>query len=274
MQIEPLSQGFGAEVKDFDVQQGRDAADVRRLQDAYAEWSLLVFRNCGRLLPERQVEITGWFGKIGANEDAQGRPWTVLHNDEATGSAPLPFHCDITFMAHPLEGISLHPLSLPAVETSTTFISNGVAWNALSAEVRDEVQGLLARHHYESAADFGMDWTVLEHWHPVRLEHPKTGRSLLFVTEHHVDRIGDVSEARSRELLATLFATLYAPQRRYEHIWRVGDLVIWDNLAIQHARTRAAPPSIGVRALQRVAIGEHGFLEQLKLLQGASTKAM
>ena len=90
---------------------------------------------------------------------------------------------------------------------------------------------------------------------------------MLFVTEHHVDRISDVSEARSAELLKILFAELYAPNRRYEHIWRVGDLVIWDNLAIQHARTRASAPSEGVRALQRVAIGKHGFREQLELLR-------
>jgi alpha-ketoglutarate-dependent taurine dioxygenase len=70
----------------------------------------------------------------------------------------------------------------------------------------------------------------------VCLEHPKTQRPLLFVTAHHVDRISDVSEARSAELLQLLFAELYAPHRRYEHVWRLGDLVIWDNLAIQHAR--------------------------------------
>jgi taurine dioxygenase len=46
------------------------------------------------------------------------------------------------------------------------------------------------------------------------------------------------STLRSAELLKELFATLYAAERRYEHIWRRGALVIWDNLAIQHARTR------------------------------------
>ena len=130
MKIEPLPLGFGAEVKDFEVQQGRNPQDVADLQAAYSEWNLLIFRNCGLLAPERQVEITGWFGKIGANADEQGRPWTVLHNDNANGSAALPFHSDITFFAHPLEGISLHPQALPNIETSTTFVSNAVAWDA------------------------------------------------------------------------------------------------------------------------------------------------
>jgi len=83
-----------------------------------------------------------------------------------------------------------------------------------------------------------------------------------------------VSESRSAELLRALFATLYTPERRYEHVWHLGELVIWDNLAIQHARTRESAPSQGVRALQRVAIGEHGFLEQLRQVQSqASTIA-
>jgi taurine dioxygenase len=274
MNIEPLPQGFGAEVKGFDVLHGCSPAEVATLRAAYSKWNLLIFRNCGVLPPERQVEITGWFGKIGANADSQGRPWTVLHNDNATGSALLPFHSDITFFAHPLEGISLHPQALPHVETSTTFISNAVAWDALSPDLQREVRDLRARHYYDSSAEMGMDWPILEYWHPVRLEHPKTGRPLLFVTEHHVNRISEVSESRSAELLSTLFATLYAPERRYEHVWHLGELVIWDNLAIQHARTRESAPSEGVRALQRVAIGEYGFLEQLRQVQAqASTIA-
>jgi len=271
MKIEPLPQGFGAEVKDFDVLYGRSPTDVATLRAAYSKWNLLIFRNCAVLPPERQVEITGWFGKIGANADAQGRPWTVLHNDNATGSTLLPFHSDITFFAHPLEGISLHPQALPNVETSTTFVSNAVAWEALSPELQREVHHLRGRHHYDNAAELGMEWPTLEYWHPVRLEHPKTGRPLLFVTEHHVNRISDVSESRSAELLSALFATLYAPERRYEHVWHLGELVIWDNIAIQHARTRESAPSEGVRALQRVAIGEYGFLEQLRQVQSRTS---
>jgi len=266
VEIEPLSQGFGAEVTGFDVRHGRAPAEVSALRSAYEQWNLLIFRGCGLLDPERQVEIAGWFGPVGGNRDERGRRWTVLHNDNATGSAELPFHCDISFMAHPLEGISLHPQALPDVETSTTFVSNAVAWDALPRNLQNELKRLRGHHYYDSSSEMNLDWPPFEQWHPVCLEHPKSKRPMLFVTEHHVDLISDVSEARSAELLAILFKQLYAPSRRYEHVWRVGDLVIWDNLAIQHARTRASDPSEGVRALQRVAIGEHGFKEQLELL--------
>ena len=63
-----------------------------------------------------------------------------------------------------------------------------------------------------------------------------------------------------------LFAHIYAPDRKYEHVWRKGDLVIWDNYVIQHARTEEADPSHGPRVLQRVSFGEHGFADQMEEL--------
>jgi len=257
MEIEPLPYGFGAEVTGFDAQRGGTPQEIAALRAAYEQWSLLVFRDCGPLAPARQVEITGWFGPTGANCDEQGRPWTVLHNADAIGSEELPFHCDITFLPHPLEGISLHPQALPRVPTSTTFVSNAVAWDALPPALQDEIRDLRARHRYDRSADLDLDWPVLEHWHPVCLQHPKTKRPLLFVTEHHVDRIGDVSEARSAELLRMLFAELYAPHRRYEHVWCLGDLVIWDNRCTMHAATPLRSNAYR-RDMRRTTINESG----------------
>ena len=37
-------------------------------------------------------------------------------------------------------------------------------------------------------------------------------------------------------MLEELFAHLYAPENVFEHEWRQGDLVVWDNIAAQHAR--------------------------------------
>ena len=73
-----------------------------------------------------------------------------------------------------------------------------------------------------------------------------------------------MTEVRGAELLKKLCATLYASERRYEHVWRRGDLLIWDNLAIQHARTRAAELSQGRRVMRRVQLGKVGFIEQLE----------
>jgi alpha-ketoglutarate-dependent taurine dioxygenase len=66
------------------------------------------------------------------------------------------------------------------------------------------------------------------------------------------DRIEGLPEAEGRALLEELLEHLYQPEHIYEHDWRSGDLLFWDNWALQHARPE--PPRN--RTLRRVAIGE------------------
>jgi taurine dioxygenase len=264
MQITPLTQGFGAEVTQFDLQRGGTPDEIARLQQAYLDHHLIVFRGKDPLTPERQMEVTGWFGPIIV--EGVG-PWTVLDNADAAGRFILPFHSDITFCEQPLAGISLYPQELPAIETSTTYISNAVGWRSLPEALQAELRDHKARHYFESGTDIDLGLPVFEYWHPVRMPHPDTGEPLLFVTEHHVDRIEGLSDERCAEVLAQLFAALYAPERQYEHIWREGDLLIWNNLAIQHARTRVAELSDGKRVMRRVQLGKIGFMAQVEKLR-------
>jgi taurine dioxygenase len=265
--ITPLAQGFGAEIRGFDAQDGRGADDVAALRRAFDRHHLVILRDCGRLSAARQAEIVGWLGPLSPDSGPAGEHAMMMDNAEERGRARLPFHSDITFFRYPLEGISLHALELPRVPTSTTFVSNALAWDALPTELQADLSARTCRHYY--ADDQGMDlgWTEFEYWHPVRLPHYRSGRPLLFVTEHHVELIQGYGAEDSRALLERLFAHVYAPERQYEHVWQPGDLVIWDNYAVQHARTREALPSDGPRKLQRVALGRHGFMDQLDALK-------
>lgn len=264
MRITPLPQGFGVEVTEFDLQNGGTPEEIARLRQAYRDHHLIVFRGDGPITPERQVEVTGWLGPIIVENVGA---WTVLDNADAAGRWVLPFHSDITFCEKPLEGISLYPQELPENETSTTYISNAVGWRSLPAELQDELKDRKARHYFESSEDIDLGRPVFEYWHPVRMPHPETGEPLLFVTEHHVDRIEGLSEERFAEVMPQLFAALYAEERRYEHVWREGDLLIWNNLAIQHARTKVAELSQGKRVMRRVQLGQIGFTAQVEALR-------
>jgi taurine dioxygenase len=263
MLVTALPCGFGAEVTGFNLLRGGTRDEITRLRQAYHDRHLLVFRDAAGLPPERQVEVTGWFGPV----LVEGTAWTVLDNAEPAGSYRLPFHSDITFLAHPLAGICLHPLALPKGGTSTTFVSTAVAWDALPPELQRALHGRKARHYYESAGNIDLGLAVFEYWHPLRMTHAATGRPLLFATEHHVDRIEGLDDARGAEVLAQLFAALYAPSRQYEHVWREGDLLVWDNIAIQHARPKVAEPAQGSRIMRRVQLGTHSFLSQIEALR-------
>jgi taurine dioxygenase len=83
-----------------------------------------------------------------------------------------------------------------------------------------------------------------------------TGRPALYASKSGTDRVLGMSEEESEALLATLFDHLYRASNLYEHRWRTGDLVVWDNRALQHRR---APIPAGMRrTLQRAACAEPG----------------
>lgn len=259
MKIRPLHSAFGAEILDFDVGGATPPSEVDGLRDALDEHGLLVIRQDQRIAPERHVEIGGWFGPLMAND---GVKWSVLDNEEAAGAIRLPFHSDFSYTATPIKVISLQALAVPAGGSATAFVSNAHAWRTLDPELQARLTGLTLRHRHSS--QITDQWPEFIADHPVRLAHPRTGEPLLYVTEHHAHRIHELEAAESERLLAALQAHIYAPQNVYTHRWRPFDLVIWDNLAVQHARPAAAEPAAGSRVLQRVAVNEASLAEILE----------
>jgi taurine dioxygenase len=269
MKVTSLHPDFGVEVRGFDTTHGGSPSEIDALREAYARHDMLLFRGGARLAPERQLEIASWFGPPPPVANSGPDDYvSVLANDNAGGRDQLQFHCDLTYTEAPIHAICLHPIALPDAPTSTTYVSNKAAWRLLPAELREEVGDCTLRHVLVSRmAEY--DWPPFVAEHPVRLIHPRSGEPLLFVTEHHAERIIELDEARSRAVLDALFAVLYAPERRYTHWWQPHDLLIWDNLALQHARTEEAAPSRGRRALQRVALSEVALPE---LIERARTR--
>ncbi|MCJ2178833.1 TauD/TfdA dioxygenase family protein [Novosphingobium album (ex Hu et al. 2023)] len=256
MKFRPLHRDFGVEVLGFDTQTGGTEAEIDALRSAWDAHGLLLFRGGGRLSPERQLEIAAWFGPPppvanGGKDDFV----TVLRNDDAAGSVMLPFHSDLTYTDHPIHGICLHAIALPQGATATTFVSGTAGWRHLPQDLKDDVEGTTLRHKLDMFAS-GYDWPVFIAEHPTVLPHPRTGQPVLFVTQYHADRILEFDDGRSRAVLEHLFAHLYADEARYDHIWQLHDLLMIDNIALQHARMAHADPAEGERALQRVALSD------------------
>ena len=66
------------------------------------------------------------------------------------------------------------------------------------------------------------------------------------------EEILDVSPEESRELLDFLFEHRSKPEFVYEHQWRPGDIMMWDNRCSVHARTDF--PSDERRMLRRITL--------------------
>ena len=133
--------------------------------------------------------------------------------------------------------------------------------------LRKKLEGLSALHvfpwagygsgHLESDPP---EWAP-RHAHPVLLPHPVTGRVVLYIDEMLTARIEGLPELESRTLIKELQAYLYAPDNLYEHVWHMGDLVIWDNIAVQHGRADLTGNE-GPRTLQKVKLGNLPFEQQ------------
>jgi taurine dioxygenase len=249
MEFHPIHEGFGAEVTGFDVMGSNEPVEIEALRRARDEYQLLLFRCDEEMPPERQVEITSWFGPI---MDGMGQGYGFLSNEEGMfgGRERLPWHFDYSFTETPFAGISLQAIALPPAGTVTLFTSNVLAWSSLPPAMQARLDGLTARHRDSDDPTSGKQVVMTDH--PVYMIHPDTGRDLLWITEYHAVRINELTEAESDTLLAELNAHTYAPERVHEHRWRAHDFMIWDNWAIQHCRPVEAELADGVRSLRRV----------------------
>jgi taurine dioxygenase len=262
MQIRPLSGPLGAEVLGFDVLHERGAAAIGELREAFDAYHWLLFRSEAALSPERQVEISGWFGPP-VDDLFEGKLWTWFSNDSKAGSVKLLFHSDYTFLESPMKGISLHALDVPPGGTATLFASGTRAWNRLPVALKAQLADLEARHirRGEKGEPTPVEFAKSAVY-PVRFTHPRTGQEILFVSELLTETILGLEPAESAEMLIELQGMLYADDNVHEHNWRRFDLVVWDNLAVQHAR-RENPADAGKRTFQRVALNEKAYAEMM-----------
>ncbi|MCB9724336.1 MAG: TauD/TfdA family dioxygenase [Spirochaetaceae bacterium] len=165
----------------------------------------------------------------------------------------LVFHNDYAYDPDPIPGISMYGALVDGDVTPTCFASASRVLERLPADLVDRLRGLEASHACFLARPDGSGerairpeplvprgepgWGPEHYWatHPVIIRNA-AGVEALFVCLQHTDRILGLPREESDALLARLYAELYAADRVYAHRWRPHDLVIWDNLAVQHAR--------------------------------------
>lgn len=254
------------------------AAHLRRLLAAH---QLLVFSQ--ELSDDEHVLLAGAFGRVlpqgprvEVNAPAPADPpiITLVSNVEpggGLGTSELAFHHDMAHVPTPLTGLSLHALSVGDGQTTTRFASGRLAYGHLPLELARRLEGLQALFvgNYTTLSDGAvlaraardmLDPTWPCAVHPVVVPHPVTGEPCIYVNEMQTTAILGLAQHESDALLDTLFAHLYDAANIYEHKWRGNDLVVWDNLSLQHARRRVGEHSD--RTLRRVVFGEKAPWEE------------
>lgn len=265
----------GIEITGIDLREPIAPEDADDLRSLLAHHQLLVIRDQA-IAPDDQIRVLGIFGNV-LDETGDGSRYQYVSGYESSVfPGRLLFHSDNHFAAVPLELLSLYAEEVSDEAAPTVFCDNCNGYRRLPqavAERLDSAQvstksffhlGFSDRASRTLPADLtgGPEAT-----HPAVWKHPETGEPFVYLTELHANHILGLAREESTQLLDEVFAAIYDEANLYEHKWRAGDIVIWDNRAVQHARGEVPPaqsPDAKPRTIRRVSVGSRGFTGQFK----------
>jgi taurine dioxygenase len=170
----------------------------------------------------------------------------VRRDGKLIGAHPdgeMHFHTDQCHQEKPCSATMLYGMEIPSHGGNTCFASGYYAYETLPDDLRRKIEGRRAMNVYDyNHADtrggtFEVREGVPHASHPIVRTHPVTGRKALYVNRLMTGFIEGMPRDESDEILARLFMHQERPEYLYAHKWTPGDLVIWDNRCLLHART-------------------------------------
>jgi len=167
------------------------------------------------------------------------------------------WHTDASFQDPPGRYSMLHARVVPASGADTEFADMCAAYDALDEAMKARLESLRVHHSIAySRQTLGFEFSPEEAEllkgaiHPLVRVNPRSGRRSLYLASH-ASRIVDWPVPEGRLLLRDLTEHATQSQFVHRHVWRVGDLVIWDNRATMH-RGRPFDDANERRELRRV----------------------
>jgi taurine dioxygenase len=209
----------------------------RRLGDL--DWAPV--QETGRRFVEGLPEIY-----IVSNVKLNGEPIGSLGNGEAV------WHTDMSYLDVPPKASLLYALEVPPAGGNTSFCTMYGIYEALPAHLKDRIAGLKIKHDgtYNSGGYLRQGVAATDDpvtspgaVHPLVCTHPNTGRRMLYLGRRRNAYLVGLTLADSEALLDELWDFVNRPQYVWEHVWRAGDLVMWDNRCTMHRRDAFDPDS-------------------------------
>jgi taurine dioxygenase len=276
VKVTPLSPALGAEISGVNLNKPLSLHEVSAIQEAWNEHLVLVFRD-QEITQDEQLRFAGYFGELGSRRKAPpklaSRAEGILQDHEkillvtnikidgeaigAFGDGEFWFHIDSGYTARPYKYTFLFALELPSEGGNTLFSNMYKAYDAVPDELKRKLKGKRALHIHEynrnrQASHAGDISNVPHCYHPVFITHPDTRQKSLFVDRLMTTSLEGFSEEESDAMLRQLYDIGERREFIYEHVWRPGDFLMWDNRCTIHARTDF--PKNERRLLRRCAV--------------------
>jgi alpha-ketoglutarate-dependent taurine dioxygenase len=257
LDVVPLTRHIGAEVRGIDLHTQPDDTTIAAIYRAWLDHLVIVFRG-QHLAMEDLPRVTRYFGEMGGlDRPAKYHPpgfarmlpgimmiSNIRENGEPIGALPdgeMMFHHDMIHKEVPSKATMLYSVEIPSHGGNTLFASGYAAYETLAPDIRNRLEGRRALHHYNYGSTQRGDDRGTEAFneciHPVFRTHEETKRKAVYVNRLMTVKVMDMDPAESDRLLNAVFDHAERREFVYEHVWRKGDLLLWDNRCSSHART-------------------------------------
>lgn len=262
--IHAITPGFVAEVGDVDLAGGIPAADQAALEAAFWQYAVLIFPE-QTLTAEQHLAFAERFGPVEqdrvldrkttstrieaafadiSNLDSTGRIWERESRQRMYKAGNRLWHTDSSFKFRPGLCSLLYARTVVPLGGYTEFADQRAAYDALPAEMKARLEGLVAEHSIATSRQRS-GFTSFSNEEAKRLPPvpqalvrtiPQSGRKSLYVASH-AGRILGMPDAEGRALIDELIAHVTQRQFVHAHRWRPRDLVMWDNRCTLHRGT-------------------------------------
>jgi alpha-ketoglutarate-dependent 2,4-dichlorophenoxyacetate dioxygenase len=261
--IYPITANLGAEVG-IDLSQPLSADDVAAIKQAFWQYAVLIFPD-QKLTEEQHIAFARHIGPIeltiGADRpDAKlrlrpelvdisnlthrGQIWGENSQVRGLNLANRLWHTDSSFKYLPARASLLYARSIAPIGGHTEFADMRAAYDALPAEMKRKLEGLIAEHAL-AYSRLRMGFTNFSESERKELPPvpqvmvrtiPENGRKSLYLASH-IGRVLGMSDDDGRALVDQLIAHATQRQFVYTHRWRLHDLVMWDDRCTMHRGT-------------------------------------
>lgn len=254
--IQPTNATLGAVIQGVELAALSDAS-WREIEAAFHEYAVLIFPG-QHLSAKEQLAFATRFGEIEiiveglktvpiSNKAADGNLYDETSERMQLLRGNEGWYTDSSYMPLSAKASVLSAHVLPTAGGNTEWADARAAYAALDPTTKARIADLAAYHSYFfSQAKMGHKVAVgagygfFEGEPPLRplvKRHPVTGRPALYIGRH-ASRIDGLAADEAERLLDELMSFTCQPPRTFAHVWRPGDVAVWDNRCVLH---RARP---------------------------------
>jgi taurine dioxygenase len=239
--VTPLHPSLGAEISGVDLSRPIAAETKAALGRVLAEHLALVFHDQS-LTPEQYLEAATAWGPVMRQHYSQNHMpgysnIGLVHHQNGQRPAER-WHTDHTNHEKPPLATMLYGVEIPSAGGGTSIANMRAAYAALPEHDRRKLDTLRSVNALDVDREGVRDEDEEKYGkpviHPMVRTHPVTGERAVYFHITKVQHIEGMTPEDSRDYMEYLLDRMIRPEIVYQHKWRKGDLLIFDDRATLH----------------------------------------